>query len=233
MIKYFWHDIPTYVNPLQTRGTQMSPFPGVFCFSVITGPSTFLWASHLWVGRRQTPIFGCGDRIWFLRGYHTKYNDIGTVLFKVFTLVVYNAQQWPWSPVFSVSLGRASRPFPYWNLTDTSQFSQTICPVSSSDHRQTSWFEAAVGSSDRDGLDQGNCLCTMDKPSLAYNLLDIQPLLTHGSVTHTVALSLDVRTGVSCPVRPSTPICKLRRLSCCKRLENNRAMQCVQQGYQQ
>ena len=57
---------------------------------------------------------------------------------RFFTLVVYNAQQWPWSPVFSVSLRRASRPFPYWNLTDTSQFSQTICPVSSSDHRRTS-----------------------------------------------------------------------------------------------
>ena len=108
---------------------------------------------------------------------------------------MYNAQQWPWSPVFSVSLGRASRPFPYWNLTDTSQFSQTICPVSSSDHRRPSLFEAAEGSSDRDGLDQGNCLCTMDKPSLAYNLLDVQPLLTHGSVTHTVALSLDVEQG--------------------------------------
>ena len=35
----------------------------------------------------------------------------------------------------------------------------------------------------------------MDKPSLAYNLLDIQPLLTHVSVTHTVALSLDVEQG--------------------------------------
>ena len=59
----------------------------------------------------------------------------------------------------------------------------------------------------------------MDKPSLAYNLLDIQPFFTHGSVTHAVALSLDVQKGVSCPVRPSTPICKLRRLSCCKCLE--------------
>ena len=53
---------------LMTKGTQMSPFPGVFRFSVITGPSTFLWASHLWVGRRQKPIFGCDDRNWFLRG---------------------------------------------------------------------------------------------------------------------------------------------------------------------
>ena len=176
-------------------GHKCPLFPGVFRFSVITGPSTFLWASHLWVGRRQKPIFGCDDRNWFLRRYHTQYNDIGTVLFKVFTLVVYNAQQWPWSPVFSVSLGRASRPFPYWNLTDTSHFSQTICPVSSSDHRRPSWFEAAEGSSDRDGLDQGHWLCTMDKPSLAYNLLVVQPFLTHGSVTHTVALSLDVKQG--------------------------------------
>ena len=56
-----------------------------------------------------------------------------------------------------------------------------------------------------DGLEEGICLCTMDKPSLAYNLLDIQSLLTHGSVTNTVALSLDVQKGVSCPVSPSTP----------------------------
>ena len=42
--------------------------PAFFRFSVITGPSTFLWASHLWVGRRQKPIFGCDDRNWFLRG---------------------------------------------------------------------------------------------------------------------------------------------------------------------
>ena len=40
MIKFFWrHDILTYVNPFQTRGTHVSPFPDVFCFSVITGPS--------------------------------------------------------------------------------------------------------------------------------------------------------------------------------------------------
>ena len=35
----------------------------------------------------------------------------------------------------------------------------------------------------------------MDKPSLAYNLLRRTTLLTHGSVTHTVALSLDVEQG--------------------------------------